>query len=129
MTYDRNYSWTKEFEENIEDATKNTNFRIQKIEKTGVKNVKLSFEKNLKIKLQKALNKVGVMNYGTEFAEIIYLVSNNPNEILKVKGWCLGDHIIGIEIMEQNIEKENLNAIRKNIETKFNNYEIIWTKL
>ncbi len=69
------------------------------------------------------------MNYGTEFGEIIYFVSDNPNEILKVKSWCLSDHIIGIEIIEQDIEKENLNAIRKNIETEFNNYEIIWTKI
>jgi hypothetical protein len=129
MTYDRNYSWTKEFEEKIENATKNTNFRIQKTEKNVVKNVKLSFEKNLKIKIQKSLNKVGLMNYGTEFGEIIYLVSDNPNEILKVKSWCLSDHIIGIEIIEQDIEKENLNVIRKNIETEFNNYEIIWTKI
>ena len=50
-------------------------------------------------------------------------------EALKIKSWCLSDHIIGIEITEQNIEIENLNTIRKNIETEFDNYKIVWTKL
>ena len=129
MTYDRNYTWTKEFEESVKKTTKKTKYTILKIEKTEVKNVKLPFERNLKIKIQKALSKVGLMNYGTEFGEIIYLVSDKPNEILKVKSWCLSDHIIGIEITEQNIDIENLNMIRKNIETEFDNYKIVWTKL
>ena len=77
MTYDRNYTWTKEFEESVKNTTKNTKFKIQKIEKTKVENVKLPFERNLKIKIQKALSEVGLMNYGTEFGEIIYLVSGN----------------------------------------------------
>ena len=129
MTYDRNYTWTKEFEENVKKATKNTKFTIQKIEKTEVENVKLPFERNLKINIQKAFSEFGLMNYGTEFGEIIYLVSNSPREILQVKSWCLSDHIIGIEITEKNIEEENLNLIRKNIEAEFNNYKIVWTKL
>ena len=128
MTYDRNYTWSKEFEESVKHATKNTNFTIQKIKKTEVENVKLPFEKNLKIKIQKLLNKVGLMNYGTEFGEIIYIVSNKPNEILKVKSWCLSDHIIGIEITDRNVETENMKTIRKSLETEFNNYEIVWTK-
>ena len=129
MTYDRNYTWTKEFEESVINTTKNTKFKIQKIEKTEVENIKLPFERNLKIKIQKLLSEVGLMNYGTEFGEIIYLVSDKPNEVLKIKSWCLSDHIIGIEITEENIEIENLNAIRKNIETEFDNYKIVWTKL
>ena len=129
MTYDRNYTWTKEFEESVKNATKNTKFTIQKIEKTEVENVKLPFERNLKIKIQKVLSEVGLMNYGTEFGEIIYLVSDNPREILQVKSWCLSDHIIGIEIIEKNIKEENLNVIRKNIEVEFNNYKIVCKKL
>ena len=129
MTNDRNYTWTKEFEESVKNATKNTKFTIQKIEKTEVENVKLPFERNLKIKIQKALSKVGLMNYGTEFSETIYLVSDNPREILQVKSWCLSDHIIGIEIIEKNIKEENLNVIRKNIEVEFNNYKIVCKKL
>ena len=129
MTYDRNYTWTKEFEESVKNATKNTKFTIQKIEKTEVENVKLPFERNLKIKIQKALSEVGLMNYGTEFSETIYLVSDNPREILQVKSWCLSDHIIGIEIIEKNIKEENLNVIRKNIEVEFNNYKIVCKKL
>lgn len=74
------------------------------------------------------MSKVGLMNYGTEFGEIIYLVSENPNEILKVKSWCVGDHIIGIEIIEKNTREVNLNTILKNIENVFKNYHIIWTK-
>lgn len=129
MTYDRNYNWTKEFEDSVKKTTKNTKYKIQKIEKTEVENVKLPLERNLKIKIQKALNKIGLMNYGTELGEIIYLVSDKSNEILQVKCWCLNDHIIGIEITLQNIDIENFKIIRKNIETEFDNYEIVWTKL
>jgi hypothetical protein len=128
MTYDRNYTWTKEFEESVKNATINTKFIFQKVERIEVEKVKLPFERNLKIKIQKALSKVKLMNYGTEFGEVIYLVTDKPNEKLKVKSWCLGDHIIGIEISEQNIEIENLKMIRKNIEKEFYNYRIVWTK-
>ncbi len=129
MTYDRQYLWSKEFEDRVKDATKNTNFTIQKIEKTEVENVKLPLERQFKIRIQKGLNKLGLMNYGTEFGEIIHLVSDNPNKSLKVKSWCLSDHIIGIEIIEENIEEEKLNSIRKKFQTEFISYKIVWTEL
>ncbi|MEG0187713.1 hypothetical protein [Algoriella sp.] len=128
MTYDRNYSWSKKIEESVEYATKNTKFTVQKIEKIEVEKIKLPLERHIKIRIQKALNKVGLMSYGTEFGTIIYLVSDKPNEVLKVKSWCLSDHIIGIEISEQNIDNESLKEIRRNFETEFNNYKIVWSK-
>ena len=128
MTYDRNYSWTKEFYENVANATEKSEFKIQKVEKIEVKNVKLSFEKSLKIGIQKLTNKIGLMNYGTEYGEIIYLVSENPNEKLDFKSWSLSDHIIGIEVEEKNISQEKLKVIKKDVEKYFDNYKIIWTK-
>ncbi|MEW5677249.1 hypothetical protein ABGT15_13120 [Flavobacterium enshiense] len=127
MTYDRNYSWTKEFHEDVKIATQKSEFKIQKTEKIEAKNVKLSFEKSLKIKIQKLLNKIGLMNYGTEYGEIIYLVSEN--EKLNFKSWCLSDHIIGIEIEVNNIPEDKLKFIKKEVEKGFDNYKIIWTKI
>ena len=128
MTYDRNYSWTKEFYENVQKIAKKSEFKILKAEKINVENVKLSFEKSLKIDIKKLLNKIGLMNYGTEYGEKIQLVSENPNEKLEFKSWCLSDHIIGIEVEEKNISQEKLKVIKNNSEFFFDNYKIIWTK-
>lgn len=50
-------------------------------------NIKLPLEKSLKLKIQKKLNSIGLMNDGTEYGEIIYLVSENPQEILHFKNY------------------------------------------
>ncbi len=128
MTYDRNYSWSKEFYENVESIAQKHNFKILKTEKIKVENVKLSIEKSLKIEIKNMLNKIGLMNFGTEYGEKIQLVSQNSNENLVFKSWCLSDHIIGIEVEEKNISAEKLKVIRKNTEETFDNYKIIWTK-
>lgn len=128
ITYDRNYCWSKDFYEDVIYATESSKFKFQKEEEIEVRYVKLSFEKSFKLKIKKLLNKIGLMNYGTEYGKKVYLVSENKNEKLNFKSWCLSDHIIGIEIEVINISEEKLKLIKKEVEKKFDNYKIIWTK-
>ena len=129
MTYDRNYSWTKEFNEYVIHATVNSKFQVDKEEKIDIQDIKLPFERSVKIRLQKLLNKIGFMNYGQAFGSSITCVSDNPNEVLKFKGWCLSDHVIGLEIEYKNIDNPTLNSLKLEINKQFNNYEVIWTEL
>ena len=129
MTYDRNYRWSKDFYEDIIYSTNLSNYKFQKEEKIDAENVKISSEKAFKLKIQKVLNIIGLMNYGTEYGKIVYLASEDKSEKLNFKSWCLSEHIIGIEIEIQNVPKDKLNLIKKGIEKKFDDYKIIWTKL
>ena len=129
MTYDRNYCWSKDFYEDVIYSTDLTNYKFQKEEEIEAENVKISSEKTFKLKIQKVLNRIGLMNYGTEYGKIIYLVSEDKSEKLNFKSWCLSDHVIGIEIEVQNVPKEKLKLIKKGVEKKFDNYKVIWTNL
>ena len=129
MTYDRNYTWSKEFQQEVILATTKSNFKIQRMKQIEADNIKLPLEKSLKLKIQKKLNSIGLMNDGTEYGEIIYLVSENPQEILHFKNYCLGDHIIGLEVEYKNIPNDRLKIIQNETERQFGNYKIIWTKI
>ena len=129
MTYDRNYRWSKDFYEDVIYSMESNKFKFQKGEEIEAKDVKISPEKSFKLKIQKVLNKIGLMNYGTEYGKIVYLVSEDKSEKLNFKSWCLSDHIIGIEIEVINVSEEELKCIKKEVEKKFDTYKIIWTKL
>ena len=129
MTYDRVYSLSKIYTYEIEELADSLNMVVEKTENINVENVKLPFERNFKIKMQKFLNKLSLMNYGNEFGEKIILKSKTNNSKLDCKSWCLSDHVIGLEIEYKNIDNHKLTLIQNSFEDKFNNYEIIWTKI
>ena len=129
MTYDRNYTWSKEYSFEVENALENLDFEFQKSEKINTENIKLPNEKWIKLKIQKLLNKVDLMNYGTEFGEKITLNLIKSEQLLICKGWCLRDHLIGIEIEHKNIDVETLEKIKQRFENQFPNYKLIWTEL
>lgn len=129
MTYDRNYTWAKEFNEEVKIATSDNYFRYKKEDRIDVRSIKLPSEKIVKINLQKWLNKIGLMNYGEENGILITFTTDNPNEILKYKGWCLSDHLIGLEVEYKNINERTLDELKSRTEKQFDNYKIIWTEL
>ncbi len=129
MTYDRKYNWTKGFEEEISNVSKKFGFLILKSDIVNVDNIKLSKERTIKINIQKALSRIGLMNYGEEFGQTIILKSENTDQILKCKAWCLGDHIMGIEIEYGKFGSYPLNNIKQEFQKKFVNYKIIWTEI
>lgn len=129
MTYDRNYTWSKEYSFEVENALENLDFEFQKSENINTENIKLPNEKWIKLKIQKLLNKVDLMNYGTEFGEKITLNSTKSEQLLICKGWCLSDHLIGIEIEYKNIDAKTFEKIKQQFESQFPNYKLIWTEL
>jgi hypothetical protein len=129
MTYDRNYTWSKEYTLEAVKVAENLNFEFQKKEKISIENIKLPNEKWIKLKIQKLLNKVDLMNYGTEFGEKITLNATKSEQLLICKGWCLSDHLIGIEIEHKNIDVKTLEKIKQRFESQFPNYKLIWTEL
>jgi hypothetical protein len=129
MTYDRNYTWSKEYTLEAVKVAENLNFEFQKKEKISIENIKLPNEKWIKINIQKILSKVNLMDYGHEFGEKITLTSTKSEQKLFFKGWCLSDHLIGIEIEHKNIDVKTLEKIKQRFESQFPNYKLIWTEL
>ena len=130
MTYDRTYVWSKEFYDEIENAIKNSEFKIVELKELNtIENIKLPTERKIKIQIQKSLSKFDLMNYGEEFAQVAILKTQNPNEKITVKGWCLSDHLMGIEVEYENIDAKKLNLFKETFEKQFSFYKIIWTDL
>lgn len=129
MTYDRNYTWTKEFDDEIKSVAKSFGFYVIKTDRISVVNIKLPTERAIKIRIQKFLSQINLMNYDQEFGQNSLLITDNTNELLNCKGWCLGDHLIGIEIEYKNIHKDTLKNLKDSFEKQFDNYKIIWTHL
>lgn len=129
MTYDRSYTWAKEYKFEIISLAENSGFKICQIDEINVEEIKRPIEKTIKIKIQKIISKINLMRYGNEFGESITLTSNITNGFLNCKGWFLDDHLIGLEIEYNNIEDNTFKSLKNNFEKKFNNYEIIWTRL
>jgi hypothetical protein len=128
MTYDRAYVWSKELEYEVSAVAKVYGFNIDKSEEINVNSIKLPPERAIKVFIQEALSKVHLMNYGQEFGESILLTSDSGNSILRCKGWCLGDHVIGLEIESHNIDEVTLNNLKGDFEKHFDNYKIVWTR-
>ncbi len=129
MTYDRNYTLSKEYYFEIQNINGGLNFEIQEPVKIDPKKIKLSKEKSIKLKIQKLLSKVGLMNYGSEYGEKIILNSTDRNRKIIFKSWCLSDHLIGIEIEHNNLDPSSLEKVKNLFEVQFSNYEIIWNKI
>jgi hypothetical protein len=129
MTYDRKYTWSKEFEYEVNEVAENYDFNIIKSEKINVVVIKLPIERAIKISIQKLLSKVNLMPYSHEFGQNISLSTDNTKELLNCKGWCLGDHLIGLEIEYKNIDESTLANLKDSFENQFSDYKIIWTQL
>ena len=127
MTYDRNYVWSKEFSEKIEKTIKNTEFKFVAQENINVAEIKISNEKVIKLSIQKFLSQFNLMQYGKVYGQKIVLKSNT-NQILFCKGWCLSDHVIGIEIQCQRINQITLDKLKSLFEKEFPNNDIVWTR-
>jgi hypothetical protein len=129
MTYDRKYNWSKEFETEIKIVASDLGYNIAKVKEIKVENIKLPKEKALKLHIQKALSEIKIANYPKEFGQSIVLNSGDSTRLVNCKGWCLGDHLIGVEIEYENIDKNTLNKLKNSIKKQFVDYEIIWTQL
>ena len=129
MTYDRSYTWAKEYKDEIITVAEKSGFKVSQTNEIYVGDIKRPTEKTIKIRIQKVLSKVNLMNYGHEFGEKTTLLLENTNGFLNCKGWCLDDHLLGLEIEYYNIDETTFISLKGNFEKHFNNYKIIWTKL
>jgi len=129
MTYDRSYNWSKEYTTDVINAIENTDFKFQKTEVINPENIALPNEKWIKLKIQKVLSMVDLMSYGTEHGQEIILNSTKSEQKLICKGWCLSDHLIGIQIEYMNLNSKTLTELKERFENQFANYKIIWTEI
>lgn len=129
MTYDRNYTWVKDYKDEIITVAEKSGFKLIKTDEIEIGAIKRSTEKTIKIKIQNILSNVNLMNYGHEFGESITLTSTDANGFLHCKGWCLDDHLLGLEIEYNNIDNTTFINLKDDFEKQFNNYKIIWTRL
>jgi hypothetical protein len=129
MTYDINYTWAKEYKDALTTVAEKRGFKVTQIDEIGVSEIKRSTEKIIKIRFQKVLSSINLMNYGHEFGESITLTSDNSTRLLNCKGWCLDDHLIGLEIEYSYIDDVTLKNLKDDFEHQFDNYKIIWTQL
>lgn len=130
MTYDRSYEWAKMFYDITKTTIKTTNFKIVEINTTEINSIKIPTEKRIKLKIQKELNKIGLMNYGKEYEQEIKIQnSENIAKYLNVKGFCLGDHLIAIEIEYSRLTPKERKEIKENFSHAFNTYKINWINL
>ena len=129
MTYDRNFTWSKLYLEDIKTVAEKNGFKLQQTDKIDITEIKRTSEKILKINIQKVLSKLNLMNYGHEFGEKTKFTKENIEIFLNCKAWCLDDHLIGLEIEYMNVDEITLNNFKESLEKQFNNYKIIWTQL
>lgn len=127
MTYDRNYTWSKEVDGELATVARRSGFTIVKTSEVSVDSIKLPIERAIKIKIQKALSRIHLMNYGLEFGERILLKSSKPKEMISCKVWILDDYVIGLEIKYNNIERNTVTKLNREFEKQFYNYKIVWT--
>lgn len=129
MTYDRAYTWSKEYKIDIQNIAKQYELSINSTQKINTDQIKLPTERAIKINIQKFLAKIDLMSYPNEYGEFTRFSNSDTKEIINCKAWCLGDHLIGLEFEYQNISPGKLSCIKDNIESLFSNYKIIWTDL
>ncbi|RZS92008.1 hypothetical protein [Aquimarina brevivitae] len=129
MTYDRNYTWSKEYYFEVQKVMTGLDFEIGEPIKIDPNSIQLSTEKLIKLKIQKVLNRVNLMNYGSEHGEKIILNSTTSEQEIIFKGRCLSDHLIGIEIEYKNLDPSSLANIKRLFKKQFSNYEIIWNEI
>lgn len=129
MTYDRNYSWAKDYKERLIVIAHDNNFTISREETINVGDIKRSTEKRLQIRLQKALTVIELEKHHHEYGEKTTLTSNNSNAYLNFKAWCLDDYLIGIEIEYRNLDSTSINTLKQQCNKEFRNYKIVWTEL
>jgi len=65
------------------------------------------------------------MTYGQEYGERISLITDISEETINFKGWCLSDHLKGIEIEYKNVDTGTLQLIKERLKHQFNNYKLV----
>lgn len=53
------------------------------------------------------------MHFGHEFGECTLFTSGNTTAFLNCKGWCLDDHLIGIETEYNDIDEITLIVLKR----------------
>lgn len=129
MTYDRSYTWVKEYKEELKTIAEKSGFQMGKTDEIDVAKIQRSREKTIKINIQRVLGSFNLMTYGHEFGERTRLTTENNQGFIHCKGWCLDDHLIGLEIEYSNIDETKLASFKDHLEQRFENYRIKWTPL
>lgn len=128
MTYDRSYNWAKEFEEDVKNVVGKSSFILNKNDKINIDSIRLPVERNIKISIQKILYHIGIMKYRQEYGIAITCNSLATKEKIICKGWCLGDHLIGVEIDHIHLTDIHLKYFQNEFNKQFYNYKIIWVQ-
>ena len=68
------------------------------------------------------------MKYGEEYGIAITCNSLATEEKIICKGWCLGDHLIGLEIDHIHLTDIHLKYLKNEFNKQFCNYKIIWVQ-
>ena len=127
-TSGRNYNWAKEFNEEVNVAIKETDFKVVNIETINPDEVKLPTLIAIKLFVQQGFGFIRLLNLGGEYAEKYVLNSAVPSQEIRCKGRFAGDYLIGIEIDYVNVEREQLNNLKNKFQSEFPNYELIFTE-
>jgi len=85
MTYDRNYTWVKEYKDEIITGAEKSGFKVSHTDEIDIAGIKRSTEKTIKIRIQRILSKVNLMSYGHEFGKNTTLISDIQPAFLIVK--------------------------------------------
>lgn len=129
MTYDRNYTWSKEFEDEVKAVATVHALHVAKSVEINVDSVKLPTERAVKIAIQRTLSNIHLMNYGRAYGKAIVLIPDSSNALLICKAWCLSDHIMGLEFEYENMDETALTSLKNDFNRHFSNYKIVWTPL
>lgn len=127
MTADRSYTWAKEFDLVLNEVVSKDNLKILEIKNIEVEEVDLVPIKDVRLFLQRNLNKVGLMEYHKEYANS-YLIGYNKNEpMYNCKVLFSGDHVIGINV-EFITQENSVDKFESELAFKFSTYKINWTE-
>lgn len=131
MTYDRSYEWTILFEETVERAIQNSDFKLVEARSIDHRQINISPIKRFRIKIQEQLSEIDLMNFGSEYGLQMTLENATTPELsrLNIKGYCIGDHVVAIEIEYSKMKQEELLDIQRKFSNIFSNYSITWTKI
>lgn len=93
--------------------------------------IDIPIRQSIKISFIKALSVIGLTKYGVESGVSLKLTLKSRKGYIKLKGFCVNDQLIGVEIDYTNIESQRLNELKTEINKVFYNYsyEVTWTEL
>jgi len=86
---------------------------------------------SIEISYRKALSVIGLTKYLSESGISHKLTLYSRKGYIKIKGFCVNDQLIGVEIDYTNIDPQRLNELKTEINNVFYNYgyDVIWREL